>query len=235
MKISFDGLKILVTGGTRGIGAELANAFREADAQVTVTGTKGANTKDFFRVDFSVKDELSKFLGYVETQAFDVVVNNAGINRIAKFENIETDDFDKIQTVNVRAPFLITQAAWSGMKNRKFGRVLFISSVFASVSKEKRACYSTSKSALLGLMRAIAIEGAQENILVNSISPGFFQTDLTEAILGKEQIEQMTGMVPSRRLGQPKEIAPLALLLSSRENTFITGQDHVIDGGFTCG
>ena len=118
------------------------------------------------------------------------------------------------------------------MVRNNWGRILNISSVWGTKSIEKRASYSTSKSAIKGLTRAMAVEFAKNNILINTLSPGFTNTELTSKILSPEQKKIMIGKVPIARMAEPEEIASTAAFLCSEHNTYITGQDIVIDGGF---
>ena len=119
------------------------------------------------------------------------------------------------------------------MKENKWGRIINIASVFGVVSKEYRASYSSSKFALDGLTSSMAAEVAKSGILVNTVSPGFIETKLTKEILGEKGINEVISMVPIKRLGKPKEVARFVVWLSSEENTFISGQNLIIDGGFT--
>ena len=161
------------------------------------------------------------------------MINNAGINKIAPFLEIELKDFQEIHQVNVLAPFLITQAAISGMREQNWGRILNVSSIWGKISKENRASYSASKFALDGVTIALSIEFAKYGILANCIAPGFTDTELTRSILGQVEINQILASVPIGRMADISEIAKFAVWLASPENTYITGQNIAIDGGFT--
>ena len=119
------------------------------------------------------------------------------------------------------------------MKYQNFGRIVNVSSIWGVISKEKRSLYSSSKSGLNGLTRALAVELANKNILVNAISPGFIDTQLTSASLTIEQKEELIARVPLQRLGETEEIAKLIHFFGSEENTFVTGQNIIADGGFS--
>ena len=119
------------------------------------------------------------------------------------------------------------------MKAKKWGRIVNISSIFGKISKELRAPYSASKFALDGLTIALSAELASENILANCIAPGFIDTELTQRVLGPSGIKDLTESVPAKRLGTPDEIAELTAWLVSEQNTFTTGQNIAIDGGFS--
>jgi 3-oxoacyl-[acyl-carrier protein] reductase len=222
----------LVTGGTRGIGLAIATALREAGAKVIVTGSSG---RDGLKVDFKDEKATERFAETIVSENIDILINNAGINKIDAVGDIKTEDWDAIHAVNLRAPFVLMRALAPAMAKRGYGRIVNISSVFGHVSKSQRASYSSSKHGLLGLTQAAALDYAQSGILVNALAPGFIDTELTRTVLTPAQIKDMVAAVPLGRLGTPEEIATVALFLASSSNTFITGQSIVADGGFTCG
>ena len=119
------------------------------------------------------------------------------------------------------------------MKEKNWGRIINISSIFGKVSKKYRASYSASKFAIDGITAALAAEVAEYNILVNTVSPGFFETQLTKSILGIKGMREVSSILPIKRLGKPEELSNLILWLSSEYNTYISGQNIIIDGGFT--
>lgn len=233
----FSGQLAVVTGATRGIGWAIADQLRNHGAEVIATGTKpGGKVPDgceYYAVNFLSETELQKFLGYLRTRDPSILINNAGINHIGKFEALSLKDFQEVQQVNVIAPFLICQSVISSMKSKAWGRIVNINSIWGSISKEYRAAYSASKFALDGMTISLAAEMGGFGILANSVSPGFIDTDLTRHILGEKEIENISFHVPLHRLGSPEEIAKFVVWLASPINTFINGQNIVIDGGFT--
>jgi NAD(P)-dependent dehydrogenase (short-subunit alcohol dehydrogenase family) len=230
--------KVFVTGASRGIGRATAEAFKAEGAFVIGTRTGRAAEPDDFcdewvKADFLGVDDIKACAERVRDAAPDVLVNNAGINRIAPFVEVTTEDFLAIHRVNVLAPFLLCQAAIPSMRKRGRGRIVNVSSIWGKISKEHRASYSASKFALDGLTVALAAEHSADGILANSVAPGFVDTELTRSVLGAAGIERIVSGVPSHRLGRVDEIARLILWLASEDNSYLTGQNIAIDGGFT--
>jgi NAD(P)-dependent dehydrogenase (short-subunit alcohol dehydrogenase family) len=232
-----DGRRALVTGATRGIGRAIAERLRDNGAAVTATGTSpGGEAPDgcsYEAVDFADPEATERFAESELLGSLDVLVNNAGINVTAPFGHIDPADFARIQQVNVHAPFLLCRAAVEGMRSRGWGRIVNIGSVFGVVSREERGSYSASKFAIDGITAALAAEVAADGVLVNTVAPGFVDTELTRRVLGDEGIARLVERVPIRRLGQPAEIAALVGWLAGPENTFVSGQRVIADGGFT--
>lgn len=228
---------VFVTGASRGFGQAIAQAFRDEGAKVVGTATSpdafGDACHEWVQVNFTDESQLDSCAERVARIAPDILINNAGINRIAPFAEISPDDFKTIQQVNVMAPFRLCQAALPVMLSRQWGRIVNISSIWGKISIAQRASYSTSKFALDGLTLALAAEHTENGILANCIAPGFFDTELTRRVLGEAGIEDLTSRVPAKRLGSIDEIARLVTWLSSEENSFISGQNIAIDGGFT--
>lgn len=230
--------KIFITGASRGIGRELARAFRTEGAFVIGTRTsdlsKSDNTcNEWVSADFADPAQLEHCAENLHNAEPDVLINNAGINKNSPFVDINLDDFRLIQQVNVFAPFLLCKTAIPSMKRKGWGRIVNISSIWGKISMSHRASYSASKFALDGMTVAIAAEHSSDGIVANSIAPGFFDTTLTRRMLGEAGIEAMISRVPAKRLGRVEEIARLVLWLASEENTFVVGQNIAIDGGFT--
>jgi len=226
-----------VTGGTRGIGESIAARLHEDGAEVTVTGTrKGAAAPkgcSYLDVDFGDAAATERFAQRVADQQVDILVNNAGVNVVAPFAEIATDDFDRIHRVNVRAPMLLCRAVLAPMRARGWGRIVNVSSIFGVVSREQRASYSATKFALDGMTAALASEAAADGVLANCVAPGFIDTELTRRVLGEAGMVATASSVPAGRLGRPTEVAELVAWLAGPRNTYVSGQNVVIDGGFT--
>lgn len=219
----FSNKNILVTGGTGGIGTSIVALFDQFKGNVIVTNSKLA--------DFKYTEDIITLLD--ELPNIDICVNCAGINVINELHNIKEEDFDDIMHVNVKAPFLISKHVAEHMKKQKNGKIVNISSIWGDKTISGRLCYTTSKSALIGMTKTLAVELAKYNIQVNTISPGFTNTKLTRSILSKDQINKLVSKVPMGRMADPIEIARIVMFLCSKQNTYITGQNIVVDGGFS--
>jgi|TARA_Y100000310_G_scaffold55269_2_gene50688 3-oxoacyl-[acyl-carrier protein] reductase len=245
MEIDLLNKTILVTGGTRGIGAAIVQLFQKCNADVIATGTDNKEIDrlnqespgrkiNYMQLDFTSNKSVQSFLdNLVERERIDVLINNAGVNRIVSINDIDENDWDWINNVNLRGPFLLTRAIVDRMKKQGYGRIINIASVFGVVSKAKRAAYSTTKWGLIGFTKAVALDLAPHNILVNAVSPGFVNTELTRKILGDKGIKEITSSIPQQRLAEVEEIAKTVVFLASDHNTYITGQNIIVDGGFT--
>lgn len=234
----FAGKTIFVTGASRGIGRAIAEMFRSEGAKVIGTCTSQNNEAndvcdEWVIADFSDVGQIKSCADFIRRAEPDVLVNNAGINKIAPFAEIPPDDFLLIQQVNVFAPFLLCQAAIPAMARKRWGRIINISSIWGKISKAHRASYSASKFAIDGMTLALAAEHSANGILANCVAPGFIDTELTRRVLGQHGMQALLPAIPAQRLGEQDEIARLVLWLSSAENTYLTGQNIVVDGGFS--
>ena len=160
--------------------------------------------------------------------------DNAGINNLRALPELDSATWAQMQQVNVTAPLCLMQWAAPFMRGQKWGRILNISSILSLVAKEKRAAYSMTKAAINSLTRTAAVEFGPDGILVNAICPGYVATELTTKNNSPAALKTIIDSIPLRRLAQPEELARLAGFLCSEENTYLTGQSVVADGGFTC-
>jgi 3-oxoacyl-[acyl-carrier protein] reductase len=241
VNVELEGRRALVTGGTRGIGAAIVRELVAAGARVVATGSsteslaKCARSDDveLVAIDLSDPAATERFAAEMAERGFDVLVNNAGINKIARVGELELADWDRIQAVNVRAPMTLCRALVRGMAERGYGRIVNISSIFGDVSRSQRASYTASKYALRGLTRTLALDYANRNVLVNAVAPGFIDTELTRTVLGDAGMKAMAERIPMGRLGTVEEIARVVTFLASSTNSYLTGQHLCVDGGFT--
>jgi 3-oxoacyl-[acyl-carrier protein] reductase len=235
---------VLVTGSTKGIGSAIADRFASEGARVIRTGTNREEMArlqesagpgvEYIQADFSEPASLSRFLEFIEgLRRLDVCVNNAGINIIKPLDDMTAADFDMVTSVDYRAPFLISQAASRVMRRARRGWIVNVASIWSVVTKKGRTSYTSAKSGLAGMSRALSVDLAGDGILVNCVSPGFVMTDLTRRSLTDSEIEALAKQVPLGRFAAPAEIAAVVVFLASEGNTYLTGQNVVIDGGFT--
>ena len=227
----------VVTGASRGIGYAIAERLLNDGLSVIATGTKINGNhppgSKYFQVDFMDDSSVDEFITYLRNEKISILVNNAGVNKIGEFSSINIEDFDCIVRVNLRVPFQICQAVIPFMESANWGRIVNITSIFSKISKEQRASYSSSKFGLNGMTMALAAELSKKGILANSVGPGFIDTDLTRDVLGIDGISKLQEQIPMRRLGESSEIASMVSWLVSSENTYLTGQNLIIDGGFS--
>ena len=242
----FDGKIALVTGGTRGIGFQIAKDLLASGARVIVTGTtqvsldrirsefaQGKETVEFYDVDFLSAESAKQFYLKIERlERVDILINNSGINKINPIDETNLTDWDDLAAVNLKAPLMLTRIISGKMKEHGYGRIVNIGSIFGVISKSKRALYSMTKHGLHGLTIASALDLAPFGVLVNTVSPGFVMTELTRSILKPEEIKELSSQVPLGRFAEPQDISSIVLFLCSSENRYITAQNIIIDGGF---
>jgi 3-oxoacyl-[acyl-carrier protein] reductase len=247
MRIDFTGKTIIVTGATRGIGKQIAEDLSMLGAELILTGThpeqiealnedaKQNNLlKKYYTVDLLNKESLNHFISQLDSYPkIDALVNNAGINRLNFVNEILEDDWNDMLAVNLSSPFRLLKAVSNKMIRHQYGRIINIASIFSKISKEKRSVYSATKFGLHGLTVGVSNDLARYNILVNTLSPGFVLTDLTRKNLSEVEMIQFAEQIPAKRLAEVKDISNAAIFLLSNYNTYITGQNIVVDGGFT--
>ena len=242
--MTMQGRTVVVTGASRGIGRAIAQRFSIERARVIGTRTSEVSKssgdpscdepcEEWIVADFANLADIRNCSERLKEIRPDVLVNNAGINVVSPLVDIDLEDFARVQMVNLHAPLAFCQAVVPAMKERNWGRIVNIASVWGVASKAHRASYSASKFGLDGLTVALAAEHTADGILANCVGPGFIDTELTRSNLGEAGIRAMLAGVPAGRLGTAEEVASLVLWLASEENTFVAGQHLVVDGGFT--
>lgn len=237
----------LVTGGSKGLGKAMARGFAEAGADVFIASRHEAElieaAKEIgdglsVKVEWMAADmcdraqvkalatEAVKRLGKV-----DILVNNAGSNQPQAIDEITDEAWDRIVELDLTSCMALTRELVPGMKERKWGRVIHISSVLGVGSKEKRNVYSACKAGLIGLAKASAIDLGTYNITVNCLCPGPFLTDLPMSLLSDPEKDAFANRTALKRWGQPRELAGPALMLASEAGSYITGEALLVDGG----
>jgi len=230
--------RILVTGASRGIGKAIFNRLLDKNFEVIGASSNPDLIPTEFKgirwiiADLGSEEGLNKLLFELDQiGSLNGLINNAGINRIKPLSDISFQDFDDVHGINLKAPFFLCKKAAEKMPNG--GHIVNIASIWASITKSQRSLYSSAKTGLTGLTRALAAELGGNNILVNAVSPGFTNTELTDASLTDDEKRVITQAIPLKRMAEVDEIARLVCFLVSSENTYITGQNILIDGGFS--
>ena len=233
----FEGRLAVVTGGTRGIGRAVAERFRDRGARVLVTGTRpGAAAPpgcEYHAADFEDPAATEALAETLRALRPAILVNNAGITHPQPFGEIETPEFLRVHRINLVAPLVLSRAVLPGMRAARWGRIVNVGSIWGVISKAERATYSAAKFGLDGMTAALAAEVAGDGVLANCVAPGFVETDLMTNLLSEEQRAALAAQVPMKRFARPEEIAAFVVWLCSPENTYISGQQLVIDGGYT--
>jgi acetoacetyl-CoA reductase len=232
----------VVTGGTRGIGASISKALKAAGYKVAASyaGNDEAANKfkaetgiNVYKWDVSNYDACVEGLKKIEADLgpVEVLVNNAGITKDAPFHRMTPDQWYGVINTNLNSLFNMTRPLWDGMRGRKFGRVINISSINGQKGQFGQANYSASKAGDIGFTKALAIEGARAGITVNAICPGYIATEMVMAV-PKEVLEKnILPQIPAGRLGEPDEIARCVVFLASDDAGFITGSTLSANGG----
>lgn len=218
-------MRALITGGSRGIGKAAAKFFADRKYEVLLPTRQELDLLDGNSVD--------RFVERMALESIDTVVNNAGINEIDLLENVSDAQLEQMLMTDLISPIRLLRGLIPQLRKSPAGRIVNIGSVWAVVSKQGRSVYSAAKNGLHGITNALAIELSEAGILVNTVCPGFTRTELTQKNNTPEQIAQLNCQIPLGRMAEPEEIAKLIYFLGSAENTYITGQKIVIDGGYT--
>lgn len=217
--------KALITGASRGIGKAISQKFASEGYEVFEPTRQ--------ELDLDAAELISNFINSQKGICFDAIINNAGCNDINFIEDITDEEIAMMMNVNLIAPLKLIRGFVGGMKAQKYGRIVNIGSIWAAVSKAGRCIYSATKNGIHGITNTLAVELAVDNILVNTVCPGFTLTDLTSKNNTSAQIEKIAQDIPMKRLAQPEEIAEIVYFLGSEKNTYLTGQKVLVDGGFT--
>jgi NAD(P)-dependent dehydrogenase (short-subunit alcohol dehydrogenase family) len=243
----------LITGGGTGIGRATALAFAREDASVAVAGRRLEKLKEVVgeiekqggkaialecdvtrsaQVERTVEETAKRF------GKLNVLVNNAGMVHVSTVESISEEEWDRVMTVNVKGPFLMSRAALKEFRKAGGGAIVNIGSVLGLVAMRDRAAYATSKGGVTMLTKAMAVDHAHENVRVNCICPSIVETDLVKGLFddseqGQRLRKSRMGTIPLGRFGKPMDVAELAVFLASEESSWLTGVAIPLDGGLT--
>ena len=232
----------IVTGGTRGIGAAISVALRDADYQVAATYGGNDEAANKFKADTGIavyKWDVGDFeackagIAQVESDIgpVDILVNNAGITRDGMFHKMGLEQWQAVMTTNLDSLFNMTRNVIEGMRARGFGRVLNISSVNGQKGQMGQSNYSAAKAGLIGFTKALAQENAFKGITVNAVAPGYIGTEMVRAVPEEVLNSKILPLIPVGRLGEPEEIARCVVFLASDDAGFITGSTLSANGG----
>lgn len=236
-----DGRVAVVTGGARGIGAAIVRTMVADGARAVVLDLADPETPEpatrYVRTDVADRASVESAFASIESTEgrVDVLVNNAGIQRVGLTEEIDPAAWEQVVRTHLFGTYQCSAAALRSMKPRGSGAIVTIASVAAFLALPGRGAYSAAKAAMASLTRVMAVEVAEFGIRVNAVAPGFTRTALIEQALrdGSLREDWMIAEVPLRRLATPEEIARVVTFLASDDSSYITGQTIVVDGGWT--
>lgn len=232
----------VVTGGSRGIGKAIATTLLSAGASVVVTSTSESRPDWIEQWPHAMHvrlnlleddDAVSAFFDRVDAVAphVDVLINNAGVYALTPIDGFSPATWERVHKINVLGPARMIAHFAPGMKARRYGRVVNVASIAGDVCKPNASAYASSKLAVVALSRSMAADLAKHGVLVNAVSPGTTRTDMVSRGLSEETQRMLISRIPIGRLAEVEEIATVAAFLASRLNTYVTGQNIVVDGG----
>jgi len=232
----------LVTGGSRGIGAAISKALKEAGCTVAATYAGNDEKAAAFTAETGIKtykwdvadyDACATGVAQIEADLgpVDILVNNAGITRDAPFHKMTPQQWKEVMDTNLSGVFNMSHPVWPGMRSRKFGRIITISSINGQKGQFAQANYAAAKAGDIGFTKALAQEGARAGITVNVVAPGYINTEMMSTIPEKVMNDVILPQIPVGRLGEADEIARCVVFLASDDAGFITGSTMSANGG----
>ncbi|MBY6063135.1 3-oxoacyl-ACP reductase FabG [Pseudidiomarina sediminum] len=242
MTATMQGQVALVTGASRGIGKAIAEQLAAQGVKVigTATSESGAAAISAYlgehgegrQLDVTSADSVAEVLKAIDENygQLDILVNNAGITKDNLLMRLKDEDWDAVLDTNLKSVYRLSKAVLRGMMKRRHGRIINIASVVGTTGNPGQTNYCAAKAGLLGFSKALAQEVAGRGITVNSVAPGFIDTDMTKA-LTEEQKQAIFANIPAARLGQPEEIAAAVVFLASPGAAYITGETIHVNGG----
>lgn len=239
---SFENKRVIITGGSRGIGEQVARSFASAGARVAILARNEEKAKESaaaiagdvnaWGLDVADEAAVNEVFGQIMDQweGCDVLINNAGITRDKLVPMMKSADWDDVVSTNLRGTFLCARAVLRPMLRQRSGRIINITSVVGLNGNAGQANYSASKAGIIGFTKSLAREVASRTVTVNCIAPGLIDTDMTQALNDKQR-EQIMGQIPMGRFGTGEEIAAATQFLASDGAAYITGEVLRVDGG----
>jgi len=241
-----EGKNAIVTGGSRGIGKAVVEAFLKQGASVYYISRSEGESLDnykklaeehggtvaFRKADVSNEEEITEVINSIlkEAGTIDILVNNAGITKDGLVFRMSSEDWNKVLSVNLSSAFFVSKIVARSMAKQRSGSIINISSIVGVIGNAGQCNYAASKAGLIGFSKSLAREVAARGVRVNTIAPGFIETDMTDKL--KDNIkENLLSQIPMNRLGQPEEVANIALFLATGLSSYITGQVLLVDGG----
>jgi 3-oxoacyl-[acyl-carrier protein] reductase len=246
--MEFENKRVLVTGGTRGLGRAIALAFARQGAWVAVNYVSDQESASqvkseierlngealVLKTDVSQSNEVDRLIGDIlrQWEYIDILVNNAGIIRDKMLMFLGEEDWDRVIAVNLKGTYLCSRAVIKCMIGRRFGRIINMTSPSALMGREGQTNYSAAKGGIISFTKSLSREVARLGITVNAVCPGVIHTSMTEK-LDPETKDSLIKMIPMGRLGEPEDVAETVLFLASEKAQYITGQVLAVDGGLT--
>lgn len=236
------GKSALITGASGGLGSQIAHCLHRQGAQLGLSGTRRealdslakeiGEGSEVFVCDLHDSDAIKEMASAAEQSldGVDILINNAAITRDRICLRMSKDQWDEVLEVNLSAPFALTQALLRGMIKRRWGRILFITSVVGATGNVGQANYSSAKAALQGMAKSLALEVATRGVTVNCIAPGFMRSPMTDA-LDDNQKDAVISRIPVQRMGGGLDVGAAAAYLASEEAAYVTGHTLHVNGG----
>ena len=235
--------KALITGGTKGIGAAIAQEFLNLGAEVIIVSRKEPDESSltgkgisFIGADMSIKEDVEQLVSEVKEKwsSLDILVNNVGMNIRKKTDEYTTEEYDKIINTNLRSAFLLSQLCYPLLKKSEQGNIINISSVAGQKHLRTGSIYGMTKAAMNQLTKNLAGEWAHDKIRVNAVSPWYINTPLAQTVLkNKDYYDEVISRTPLKKIGKPEDVAAAVAFLCMPASDYITGQCISVDGGFT--
>ena len=249
MSVYFDlsGKTAVVTGGSKGLGEQAAYALAEAGADValvsrtqadlnavaadihTTTGRRAVGVVADVTRDADIRAMVTAVMA--EFGQIDILINNAGIGGTTPVRDLDEAEWDRFMALNLKGPVLCSKHVGAEMARRKQGNIINVSSLFSKIVARYMAAYGATKAALVSFTRTLALEWARDNIRVNALCPGYFDTPMNHDFWDTKGGKGIISRIPMQRVGDPKEIKPAVVFLASDANTFMTGTTLFVDGG----